>query len=73
MLIVRKERAVGIIADPAARSQVPGAYGGTQLSYEVLEDVALTLQAHLRAERWDIPYCCFTVSRGAVRAAGSSG
>jgi hypothetical protein len=61
VLIVRKERAVGIIADPLASARVPGAYGGTQLSYEVLEDVALTLQGHLKSEHWKIPYCCFNV------------
>lgn len=36
VLIIRKERAVGIIADPSAGSApVPGAYGGTRLTYEV--------------------------------------
>ena len=59
VLIIRKERSVGIIADPSADAHVPGAYGGTRLTYEVLEEVALTLQAHLRAEAWTIPYCCF--------------
>lgn len=59
VLIIRKERAVGIIADPSANEHVPGAYGGTRLSYEVLEEIALLLQAHLKAEAWPIPYCCF--------------
>ena len=59
VLIIRKERAVGIIADPSANEHVPGAYGGTRLSYEVLEEIALLLQAHLKAEAWGIPYCCF--------------
>lgn len=72
VLVIRKERAVGIIsnphpagsgaapsASPAPGAALPGAYAG-RLTYETLEEVALTVQHHLQSDvRVTIPFCSF--------------
>lgn len=70
VLVIRKERAVGIISNPhpnqaasAAASTpgaaLPGAYAG-RLTYETLEEVAITVQHHLQSDvRVTIPFCSF--------------
>jgi len=59
VLVIRKERAVGIIPNPKGRETMQGAYTG-RLTYETLEEVALTVQAHLTAHsKVAIPFCAF--------------
>jgi hypothetical protein len=52
-LLVRKERAVGVVAKP----------GGAHLSYEVLEELALATQAALAAHGGAVPACAFNGGR----------
>ena len=74
--VVRKERAVGIVADSHAASSASlvaavageehgsGAYGrGAHISYEALEEAALAVQAALAKSAIPVPFCAFNGGR----------
>jgi IMP and pyridine-specific 5'-nucleotidase len=64
VLVVRKERAVGIItAPPAGGGAAAAATAASRLSYEVLEEITFAVQHELRERhRTGIPYCAFNGS-----------
>lgn len=58
--IIRKERAVGIIAGGAeAKARVPEGSGSRRMRREVLDEAALRLQAAMANAKLAIPTCCF--------------
>jgi IMP and pyridine-specific 5'-nucleotidase len=61
VLVIRKDRAVGIIQDPKTAALLPGEYSSAsgKLTYEVLEECALAVQQALKAAGVKTPHCAF--------------